>query len=316
MQNIVSQKWLLARLYEPEQTIVDCRYILGQPDVGSEAFEQEHIPGAIYMDLKKDLSAEATDHGGRHPLPEPEVFAARLAKLGIGNDTRVIAYDDEGGMNAARLWWMLRWIGHENVAVLDKGFTAWKEAGFLVDDKQAVRVPSTFVPNVQHHLVTDVNEVQRIVGTIKAEQIVEGVEEGLAAERGEAPMQDIEVPGLNNPAVFFTPVLIDSRAHERYLGQNETMDPVGGHIPGAINFFWKDLFNEDGSYKSTEELEKHFETVDKEAEIVVYCGSGVSATPNVLALEQAGFKSVRLYVGSWSDWISYGDNPIGTGKEV
>lgn len=316
MQNIVSQKWLLARLYEPEQTIVDCRYILGQPDVGREAFEKEHIPGAIYMDLKKDLSAEATDHGGRHPLPEPEVFAARLAKLGIGNDTRVIAYDDEGGMNAARLWWMLRWIGHENVAVLDKGFTAWKEAGFLVDDKQAVRVPSTFVPNVQHHLVTDVNEVQRIVGTIKAEQIVEGVEEEMAAERGGVPVQDIEVPGLSNPAVFFTPVLVDSRAHERYLGQNETMDPVGGHIPGAINFFWKDLFNEDGSYKSTEELEKHFETVDKEAEIVVYCGSGVSATPNVLALEQAGFKSVRLYVGSWSDWISYGDNPIGTGEEV
>ena len=177
-------------------------------------------------------------------------------------------------------------------------------------------MPSTFVPNVQQHLVTDVNEVQRIVGTIKAEQIVEGVEEEMAAERGEVPVQDIEVPALSNRAVFFTPVLIDSRAHERYLGQNETMDPVGGHIPGAINFFWKDLFNEDGSYKSTEELEKHFETVDKEAEIVMYCGSGVSATPNVLTLEQAGFKSVRLYVGSWSDWISYGDNPIGTGEEV
>lgn len=316
MQNIVSNKWLLARLYEPEQTIVDCRYILGQPEVGREAFEQEHIPGAIYMDLKKDLSAPASDHGGRHPLPEPEEFAARLAKLGIGNDTRVIAYDDEGGMNAARLWWMLRWIGHENVAVLDKGFTAWKEAGFPVDDKQTVRVPSTFIPNVQQHLVTDVNEVQRIVGTIKAEQIVEGVEQGLAAEREDMPVQDIEIPAAGDPAVFFTPVLIDSRAHDRYLGQNETMDQVGGHIPGAINFFWKDLFNEDGSYKSTEELEKHFETVDKEAEIVVYCGSGVSATPNVLALEQAGFKSVRLYPGSWSDWISYDDNPIGTGEEV
>ncbi|WP_037290817.1 sulfurtransferase [Saccharibacillus sacchari] len=316
MQNIVSNKWLLARLYEPEQTIVDCRYILGQPDSGREAFEQEHIPGAIYMDLKKDLSAEATDHGGRHPLPEPEVFAAKLAKLGIGNDTRVIAYDDEGGMNAARLWWMLRWIGHENVAVLDKGFTAWKEAGFPVGDKQAVRVPSTFIPNVQQHLVTDVNEVQRIVGTIKAEQIVEGVEQEMAAERGDVPVQDIVIPAAGDPTVFFTPVLIDSRAHDRYLGQNETMDQVGGHIPGAINFFWKDLFNEDGSYKSTEELEKHFETVDKEAEIVVYCGSGVSATPNVLALEQAGFKSVRLYPGSWSDWISYDDNPIGTGEEV
>ncbi|MEJ8303368.1 sulfurtransferase [Saccharibacillus sacchari] len=316
MQNIVSNKWLLARLYEPEQTIVDCRFTLGQPEAGRQAYEQEHIPGAIYLDLEKDLSAPVSDHGGRHPLPEPEEFAARLAKLGIGNGTRVVAYDDEGGMNAARLWWMLRWIGHENVAVLDRGFTAWKEAGFPVDDKQAVRVPSTFVPNVQHHLVTDVNEVQRIVGTIKAEQIVEGVEEEMAAERGDVPVQDIEIPAAGSPAVFFTPVLIDSRTHDRYLGQNETMDQVGGHIPGAVNFFWKDLFSDDGSYKSKEELEKHFETVDKEAEIVVYCGSGVSATPNVLALEQAGFKSVRLYVGSWSDWISYGDNPIGTGEEV
>lgn len=320
MQNIVSPKWLLARLYEPEQTIVDCRFTLAEPEAGRQAYEVDHIPGAIYLDLKKDLSAPAGDHGGRHPLPDPEEFAARLAKLGIGNETRVIAYDDEGGMNAARLWWMLRWIGHENVAVLDRGFTAWKEAGYLVDDKQAVRVPSTLVPNVQHHLLTDVNEVQRIVGTIKAEQIVEGVEHEIAAERGEGsgdvPVQDIEIPTSAKPAVFFTPVLIDSRSHDRYLGQNETMDPVGGHIPGAINFFWKDLFNEDGSYKSTEELEKHFESVDKDAEIVVYCGSGVSATPNVLALEQAGFKSVRLYAGSWSDWISYGDNPIGTGEEV
>lgn len=320
MQNIVSPKWLLARLYEPEQTIVDCRFTLAEPEAGRQAYEVDHIPGAIYLDLKKDLSAPAGDHGGRHPLPDPEEFAAKLAKLGIGNDTRVIAYDDEGGMNAARLWWMLRWIGHENVAVLDRGFKAWKEAGYPFDDKQAVRVPSRLVPNVQHHLLTDVNEVQRIVGTIKAEQIVEGVEEELAAERGEPadhiPVQDIEVPTAANPKIFFTPVLIDSRSHDRYLGQNETMDTVGGHIPGAINFFWKDLFNEDGSYKSQDELEKHFEAVDKEAEIVVYCGSGVSATPNVLALEQAGFKSVRLYAGSWSDWISYEDNPVGTGEEV
>lgn len=315
MQNIVSPKWLLARLYESEQTIVDCRFTLAEPEAGRQAYEVDHIPGAIYLDLKKDLSAPAGDHGGRHPLPDPEAFAARLAKLGIGNETRVIAYDDEGGMNAARLWWMLRWIGHENVAVLDRGYTAWKEAGFPVDDKQAVRVPSTFVPNVQHHLLTDVNEVQRIVGTIKAEQIVEGVEEERAAERGEREEQP-SLTATGNPAIFFTPVLIDSRAHDRYLGQNETMDPIGGHIPGAINFFWKALFNEDGSYKSTEELEKHFETIDKDAEIVVYCGSGVSATPNVLALEQAGFTSVRLYAGSWSDWISYGDNPIGTGEEV
>lgn len=316
MQNIVSNKWLLARLYEPEQTIVDCRFTLGQPEAGRAAYEQEHIPGAVHLDLKQDLSAEAGDHGGRHPLPEPEDFAARLAKLGIGNDTRVVAYDDEGGMNAARLWWMLRWLGHENVTVLDGGFSHWKQAGFPVDDKQAVRVPATFTPNVQPHLLTDVNEVQRIVGTLKAERIVESVHEEMAAERGEVPVQDIEIPAAVDPRVFFTPVLIDSRAHDRYLGQNETMDQVGGHIPGAVNFFWKDLLKEDGTYKNAEELAQHFEGIDRDAEIVVYCGSGVSACPNVLALEQAGFKSVRLYAGSWSDWISYGDNPIATGEEV
>ncbi|GGO09355.1 sulfurtransferase [Saccharibacillus kuerlensis] len=315
MQNIVSNKWLLARLYEPEQTIVDCRYTLGQPEAGRQAYEQEHIPGAIYMDLKEDLSAPAGDHGGRHPLPDPEEFAARLSKLGIGSETRVVAYDDEGGMNAARLWWMLRWMGHDNVAVLDGGFSQWKKAGFPVNDTQAVRVPAAFTPNVQPHLLTDVNEVQRIVGTLKAEQIMEAVEEERTDEHGETPVQDIEIPPAVNPKVFFTPVLIDSRAHDRYLGQNEMMDTVGGHIPGAVNFFWKDLLKEDGSFKSKEELEKHFEGIDKEAEIVVYCGSGVSACPNVLALEQAGFKSVRLYAGSWSDWISYEDNPVATGEE-
>ncbi|MCQ4088337.1 sulfurtransferase [Saccharibacillus sp. JS10] len=316
MQNIVSPKWLLARLYEPEQTIVDCRYIFGQPDAGREAFEKEHIPGAIYMDLDKDLSAPLAQHGGRFPLPEPEEFAAKLAKAGISNDTRVIVYDEEGGMFGARLWWMLRWIGHEKVAVLDRGLKGWKEADFIVDNKQAVRVPATFVPNVQHHLVTDVNEVQRIVGTIKAEQIVEGVEEQIAAEHGEVPVQDIETSATSNKATFFTPVLIDSRSHDRYLGEKEPIDRVGGHIPGAINFFWMDLFNEDGSYKSKEQLEKHFESVDKDAEIVVYCAAGMSATPNILALEEAGYSRVRLYPGSWSDWISYDDNPIGTGEEV
>ncbi|MDO3410432.1 sulfurtransferase [Saccharibacillus sp. CPCC 101409] len=327
MQNIVSNKWLLARLYEPEQTIVDCRFMLDQPESGREAYGQEHIPGAIYFDLKKDLSGPVSEHGGRHPLPDPEEFAARLAKAGIGNDTRVIVYDTEDGMNASRLWWMLRWLGHENVAVLDGGLSAWKKAGFPVDDKQAVRVPASFTPNVQHHLLTDVNEVQRIVGTIKAEQIVIGVEEELAAERTELADETTvpevaasaeEKSAAANPKVFFTPVLIDSRSHDRYLGQNETMDPVGGHIPGAVNFFWRDLLKEDGSgsFKSKEELEKHFEGIDKDAEIVVYCGSGVSACPNVLALEEAGFTSVRLYAGSWSDWISYGDNPVATGEEV
>lgn len=293
MDATVTKRWLLARLYEPEQTIIDCRFTLGKPEAGRESYEQEHIPGAVYLDLKLDLSSPVTEHGGRHPLPDPEVLAARLAKLGIGNDSRIVAYDDESGMNAARLWWLLRYLGHEQVFILEGGFSAWRAEKYPVTKHQPVRVPSTFVANVQPQMLADVMEVRRIsektAGT--------GTTAAVAA----------------SPSAL--PVLIDSRANDRYHGQNETLDPVGGHIPGAVNYFWKDTQNADGSFKSADELAEHFAGMDKNAEIIVYCGSGVTACPNVLALEKAGFKNVRLYAGSWSDWISYQENVIATGEE-
>ncbi|OBZ14326.1 3-mercaptopyruvate sulfurtransferase [Bacillus sp. FJAT-27264] len=295
MEATVSKRWLLARLYEPEQTIVDCRFTLGKPQAGKEIFEQEHIPGAIYLDLELDLSAPVADHGGRHPLPDPQALAARLAKLGIGNTTRVVAYDDESGMNAARLWWLLRYLGHEQVFILEGGFSAWKAERFPVTDHQPIRIPSSFEPNVQSQMLVGVDEVRQVsVNTIEA----------LSKVRDSA-----------STAPYVLPVLIDSRARERYLGLEETLDKKAGHIPGAVNFFWKDTQNEDGSLKSAEELQEHFAELDKDAEIIVYCGSGVTACPNVLALEKAGYKNVRLYAGSWSDWISYEENPIATGDE-
>ncbi|MHA6531893.1 sulfurtransferase [Paenibacillus sp. BAC0078] len=297
MEATVSKRWLLARLYEPEQTIVDCRFTLGKPQAGRESYEQEHIPGAVYLDLELDLSSPVGEHGGRHPLPDPQDLATRLSKLGIGNDTRVVAYDDESGMNAARLWWLLRYLGHEQVFILEGGFSAWKAEKFPVTDHQPVRVPSSFIPNVQPQMLAGVDEVRQV-----SEKLASA---GAGTDSG----SDIS-------AVFpAVPVLIDSRANDRYKGQNETMDKKAGHIPGAVNYFWKDTQNADGSFKSAEQLQTHFAGLDKNAEIIVYCGSGVTACPNVLALEKAGYKNVRLYAGSWSDWISYEENPVATGEE-
>ncbi|AIQ68674.1 sulfurtransferase [Paenibacillus graminis] len=296
MDATVTRRWLLARLYEPEQTIVDCRFTLGKPEAGRESYEQEHIPGAVYLDLEHDLSSPVGEHGGRHPLPEPQVLAARLAKLGIGNHSRIVAYDDESGMNAARLWWLLRYLGHEQVFILEGGFSAWKAEKFPVTDHQPVRVPSTFEPKVQPQMLADVDQVRQV-----SEQTVNG---------GTHAGTHVSV----SDAASALPILIDSRANDRYHGKNETLDKKAGHIPGALNYFWKDTQNADGSFKSAEQLAEHFAELDKDAGIIVYCGSGVTACPNVLALEKAGFKNVRLYAGSWSDWISYEENPVATGE--
>lgn len=293
MDATVTKRWLLARLYDPKQTIVDCRFTLGSPEAGRSSYEKEHIPGAVYLDLELDLSSPVGEHGGRHPLPDPEALAAKLSKLGIGNDTRIVAYDDESGMNAARLWWLLRYIGHEQVFILEGGFSSWKAENYPVTDHQPIQVPSSFTPRVQPQMLAGVDEVRRV-----SERTVD-----IGSSSGAADA---------SPAL---PVLIDSRANDRYRGENETMDSKAGHIPGAVNFFWKETQSADGSYKSAEQLQEHFAGLDKNRELIVYCGSGVTACPNVLALEKAGYKNVRLYAGSWSDWISYEENPVATEEE-
>ncbi|MDQ1235133.1 thiosulfate/3-mercaptopyruvate sulfurtransferase [Paenibacillus sp. SORGH_AS306] len=287
MQNIVSMKWLLARLYEPDMVIVDCRFWLNDKPAGAIAYQAEHIPGAVYLDLETDLSAPVTAHGGRHPLPDVDQLALTLGKAGIHSNSRVVVYDDNKGLNAARLWWMLHYVGHEQVYVLNEGFTTWKNANFPVTSDQPVVIPTTFVPNVQPELLADVEEVRQV-------------------SQAYAQTQD-------NASL---PVLIDSREHKRYLGLEEPIDPKAGHIPGAVNYFWLDTrHGEEDRYDDVEQLEKHFAELDKEQPIIVYCGSGVSACPNVLALNEAGYKNVKLYSGSWSDWISYEENQIAIGKE-
>ncbi|WP_409344653.1 sulfurtransferase [Paenibacillus sp. MBLB4367] len=278
MHAIVSKNWLLARLYEPDIVIADCRFLLGKPDAGHEAYIESHIPGAVYLDLEKDLSAPIGEHGGRHPLPDMDALAKRLGKAGIGSDTRVVVYDDQGGAMASRLWWLLQYLGHEAVYVLDEGFSAWKQAGFPVSSEQKVIVPASFIARPQTVLTADAAEVKA----------------------------KLHAPGV---------VLIDSREAPRYRGEVEPIDRTAGHIPGAINRFWAEGRRADGSWKSPEEQAERFADLSRDDEIIVYCGSGVTACPNVLALKSAGFDKVKLYAGSWSDWISYEENPIAVGEE-
>lgn len=277
MNNIVSMKWLLARLYEPDLVIVDCRFALGKPESGRAAYEESHIPRAVYLDLEKDLSSPITRHGGRHPLPDMDQLAKRLGQSGIQKSSRVVIYDDQGGAMASRLWWLLKYTGHEQAYVLDEGFTAWKNASYPVTDEQPIVIPVPYDINLKPDKLVLVDEVRA------------------ASQHGNK-------------------ILIDSREPRRYAGAEEPLDAKAGHIPGAVNCFWKGVLDDAGHWKDAGALRKHFSDIPEDAEIIVYCGSGVTACPNVLALEEAGYGNVKLYAGSWSDWISYEENPVATGE--
>ncbi|WP_458121648.1 sulfurtransferase [Paenibacillus sp. Z6-24] len=308
MQNTVSIKWLLARMFEPDLVIADCRFWLNDPLAGRQNYNEAHIPCAIYLDLEEDLSSPVSTHGGRHPLPEPEQMARIFGRAGLSQDDRIVIYDDNNGMNAARLWWMLTYLGHNQVYILEQDFSAWKQAGYPVTDEQPVVVPKTFEARPQKNMVVDVDYVRRMSERLsRSDRVNTGNVHDTAVNSNEAESDK----HLNTSTV-----IIDSRAHNRYLGLEEPLDKKAGHIPGAINFFWQDVLTETGSFKSAKQLEEHFAGLDKKAEIIVYCGSGVSACPNVFALKQLGFENVKLYPGSWSDWISYEDNPVATGEEM
>ncbi|GIW25648.1 sulfurtransferase [Meiothermus sp.] len=273
---LVSVEWLHPHLGDPQLRIVDCRFSLQDPLAGRLAFREGHIPGAIFLDLEQDLCGPIRPDrkGGRHPLPAPEALAETLGRAGIGNEHLVVAYDEPpaGGMYAPHLWWLLRWLGHDRVAVLDGGITAWREAGYEVSTLVVEYPPTTFRANLRPEMVVDADAVaQRPPGTI----------------------------------------LIDSRAPERYRGEVEPIDPVAGHIPGAINRNWLDSLDASGRFKPAPAQLERFAGL--EGEMIAYCGSGVSATVNVLALELIG-KPAKLYAGSWSDWISDPRRPVVRGE--
>ena len=271
-------------LGKPRLVIVDCRFDLSNPDAGRQAYLQAHIPTARYADLNRDLSAPIGPLTGRHPLPTPEAFATRLTKLGIGNRTQVIAYDDANGSFAARLWWMLRWLRHDAVAVLDGGFKAWASNGGPVESGEDLGLEAhTHVepptPQVDPTAVLSTAELER---------------------------------ALRDPKVM----LVDARAENRYAGNVEPIDSVAGHVPGAVNHPFSANLDADGRFLPAAELKRRWRErlADKAPEnLIAMCGSGVTACHNLLSLEVAGLSGAKLYAGSWSEWIRDPRRPIARG---
>ncbi len=281
VEDIVKAKWLYDELQEKrnEYTIVDVRFHLADPEAGKKEYLEGHLPGAVYLDLNKDLSSSISEHGGRHPLPDFDELAEKLGKIGIDNDTKVVVYDDQGGMVASRFWWLMKHLGHSEVAILDGGYSKWLSEGYEITTSIPVKTASTFTPHINEEWTW-----------VDASQVKEK---------------------LNQSGT----IIIDSRETNRYLGLEEPIDPIAGHIPGAVNYFWKDVLDKDGSWKEAEELQQNFSDIPPSKEIIVYCGSGVSACPNILALKRAGYENVKLYAGSWSDWITHEDYPIEPKKD-
>jgi thiosulfate/3-mercaptopyruvate sulfurtransferase len=271
MSPLISVDELAGRLDEAAVVVCDVRWYLTDPYRGRREYDIAHVPGAVFVDLHADLASGIG--GGRHPLPTTYEFAAHLSRLGIGRDDAVVAYDSAGGAVASRLWWMLRSIGHQRVAVLDGGYQAWEQAGLPTTDEVMTRAPTVYPV------------VDGWRGAVDADDITN------LAERGTT--------------------LVDARAADRFRGDVEPIDPRAGHIPGSINLPHLDNLGIDGRHRSALELAERF--ADLGASPVVYCGSGVTACHDLLAMSIAGITDARLYPGSWSEWSSQPDRPIATG---
>jgi thiosulfate/3-mercaptopyruvate sulfurtransferase len=273
---------LAAHIEAPNWVIVDCRHDLVNLAFGREAYAAGHLPHAVFADMETELSgAKRGENGafrGRHPLPEKEALAAVLRRWGVNHTTQVVAYDAHGGMYAARLWWLLRWIGHEAAAVLDGGLPAWQALGQPL---------SSDPPDPRSAGTIDVRAP--FVPTVTVAEVLENID---SEHR----------------------TVVDARAADRFRGENETIDPVGGHIPGAKNRFFKDNLHNDGRFKAPEQLREEFASViDDPRKAIMQCGSGVTACHNLLALEVAGMPGAALYPGSWSEWSSDPARPVAKG---
>jgi thiosulfate/3-mercaptopyruvate sulfurtransferase len=275
---LVSTAELAAHLDDAAWVVFDCRHDLANPGSGAQEYASSHIPGARFLHLDRDLSAPTTGTNGRHPLPEAQAFMRTLGAAGVDSSKQVIAYDAKMGVYAARLWWMLRWLGHENVAVLDGGYAKWTGEGRPVNSAVPQPAPTRFSGQPRAMWV-DANEVLRSIGQ----------------------------PGR---------ILVDARAPDRYRGENETLDPVGGRIRGSLNRFFRDNLDANGCFRPAAELRQAFAgLLGKTAPdaVVHSCGSGVSACHNLLAMEIAGLSGSRLYPGSWSEWSSDPSRPTEKG---
>jgi thiosulfate/3-mercaptopyruvate sulfurtransferase len=271
-----------AHLGDPDWAIIDCRFFLNHPELGRKQYLDAHIPGAVYADLDEDLSGPVTKGvTSRHPLPDIDLFAAKLGRWGIDEDVQVVVYDGSGGMIAGRLWWMLKWLGHERVAVLNGDFRAWFHEDRPTVSGEEHRPARTFTARLHPELLIDANEIM-------------------------AHLHDPEVK------------ILDARGRDRFRGENETMDPKAGHIPGAQPAPYVENIDAQGRFLTPQQLADRYQELlgDAPAEqAVVYCGSGVSAAHHALAMAHIGLGMPRLYAGSWSEWITNPARPIATGDE-
>jgi thiosulfate/3-mercaptopyruvate sulfurtransferase len=286
---LITPRQLAARLEDRDLAVVDCRFDLGRPEWGREAYASARIPHALYAHLDHDLSGKTSASTGRHPLPPVDEMAARLGRWGIDAQVHVVAYDQGSGAYAARLWWLLRWLGHTRVAVLDGGFAAWQEERLPLDTTpqdsrtlaQRERPPRHFDPRPDAEMVVSTTELENLIASRQ-----------FAAA-------DV--------------VLVDARSADRFAGRNETIDPVAGHIPGARNHPFSDNVDTAGRFLARGTLRERFaktlEGVPPDAAICM-CGSGVTACHNLLAMEVAGLQGARLYAGSWSEWIRDPKHPV------
>jgi thiosulfate/3-mercaptopyruvate sulfurtransferase len=275
---------LRALIGRPELRVLDCRHDLARPELGSEQYGQGHIPGAVFAHLDRDLSGRKDGQNGRHPLPDPTALARRLRAWGVGSSSFVVAYDASEGSYAARAWWLLRWLGHERVAVLDGGWPAWIAAGAPVETSAPHHAPGDFAMRPSRQPTVSLDAMTAWAG---------------ARQSG-------------------TRLVLDARAPERYEGRNETIDPAAGHIPGAHNRFWKHNVDAQGRFKPAEALrEEYAGLLDgcPPASAVVYCGSGVTACHDLLALHVAGLDGAALYPGSWSQWVADDSRPVAVGPD-
>jgi len=262
----------------PNLVIVDTRHDLINPTMGRDAYAAGHIPGAIYLSIDEDLSGMKTGGNGRHPLPEAEAFAVTLGAKGISNQSLVVVYDQGSAMFVGRLWWMLRWVGHNSVFVLDGGIAQWQKEGRAVATAVTTRSATTFTASAREHMRLTVAQT---------------------------------LTALTDP----TQRILDARAAERYRGEVEPVDPVAGHIPGAFNRAFASNLR-DGLFKPADELKREFDTIlagRAPEQLIHQCGSGVSALANMIAMEHAGLNGSRLYAGSWSEWCSDASRPVATG---
>ena len=279
--SLINAYELMDYIRHPNWVVIDCRFDLEDPDAGKISYTQAHIPGALYAHLDDDLCGEIIPgKTGRHPLPDVEEFVDTLGKWGITSGVQVVTYDDKGGALAAgRLWWMLRWVGHDSVAVLNGGWQQWVEQNLPVTSEVGTGSPQNFTPSVRSDLVVNADTVMEMI--------------------------------IDPDSIVF-----DSRILERYKGEYEPIDPVAGHIPGAKSAPHPNILNSDGLFLPQDVLYEYFRKLlgDVQADkTAFYCGSGATAVQNIIALYYAGLGETKLYAGSWSEWITDPNRPIETG---